>query len=149
MCVIVDTNVISQVLFDTSDPRFEPLRDGLYGARRPLQLVFGGRLNEEYQRNGRVRRMILNLARAGRAKRLPDEEVDAETRSLAEACVCQSDDPHVIALARLSRARILVSLDEDLRSDFKDHRLVNNPRGKVYTKAAHRGLLKRCELGTR
>lgn len=43
-----------------------------------------------------------------------------------------SNDPHVIALADVSGARILYSNDENLRDDFRNSVLVSSPRGKLY-----------------
>ena len=61
-------------------------------------------------------------------------------RAVAPQCV--SDDPHVIALAQESGARLLCSLDEALHTDFTNPRLINAPRGHVYQNAAHKHLIR-------
>ena len=43
----------------------------------------------------------------------------------------QSDDPHVLALAQVSGDRLLDSNDSALQGDFKNRRLIDNPRGRV------------------
>ena len=55
-----------------------------------------------------------------------------ETR-LEKKGLCISDDPHVIALARISGARLLCSNDKDLQQDFGTKNLIDRPRGKVYS----------------
>ena len=45
----------------------------------------------------------------------------------------QSDDPHILALAVVSGARLLYSNDRLLQHDFKNPALINQPRGKVYS----------------
>ena len=41
--------------------------------------------------------------------------------------------PHVLALAQVSGARLLYSNDQTLQRDFKNSKLIKNPRGNVYT----------------
>ena len=55
----------------------------------------------------------------------------------------QSDDSHVIALARASGARLLYTGDTALIADFKDKRLIDKPRGRIYSGAANSDLLTR------
>ncbi len=82
-----------------------------------------------------------------------DEEVDTETKALKANGLCKSNDPHVLALAQVSGARLLYSNDKDLQQDFKNKALINSPRGKVYSTLenkdftlSHRRLLGRNNL---
>lgn len=151
MCVIIDANVAHRVLSTEEDPEFEPIQDALLGGKRgkALQMVYGGRLRREYDRLSAQRRLIVELDRSGRARLIPDAEVDAQEEVLSSAGVCESDDPHIIALAIISGARLLCSLDAALLRDFRDHRLVAKPRGKVYKTRKHRHLvaktMRECE----
>ena len=43
-----------------------------------------------------------------------------------------SNDFHIIALAQLAGARMLYSRDRELHQDFRNSKLVDRPRGKVY-----------------
>ena len=75
-----------------------------------------------------------------------DTEIEAEIRwikkqKLPKKMKPKSNDLHVIALARISGARLLYSDDKKLRKDFKNKHLVNSPRGKVYSKEDHQHLL--------
>ena len=63
--------------------------------------------------------------------RVNDSLVEAETDKLISDNSCRSNDEHVIALARLSGARVLFADDQLLRDDFRNPDLINNPRGKL------------------
>ncbi len=142
MCLIVDTNVAHLALCHPADPEFEPVYRSLFGEGRPEQnLVYGGALASEYDKSGRISSAVQELLRTGRARREDDKAVDAETRCVKPQC--KSNDPHIIALARLSGVRLLCTHDRrsGLIADFKEKRLVDKPRGKVYTKQRNSHLL--------
>ena len=107
-------------------------------------LVYGGRLADELRRIDNARRLVLVLQRAGRARLIDKYELEVEEMNLKRTGLCQSDDLHVIALARVSGARTLCSKDAHLCRDFKNHKLISNPRGSVYRTAtkAHKKLLR-------
>lgn len=147
MClVIVDVNVAPRVLLTSSDPEFSALHRALFGKKRPNAiLTYGGRLTREYRQNYGLGRVLATLDRAGRARAVADAHVDAATRLIAEGGVAASNDHHILALARVSGARILCSQDGKLRADFKKRELVNSPKGKLYSSAAHtRIILHNC-----
>ena len=84
-------------------------------------------------------------------------KVETKTETLIAAGGYGSDDPHVLALAQMSGARLLYSNDKELRNDFKNRKLIHSPNGKVYStlitknfKRSHRELLARtvCCLPT-
>jgi hypothetical protein len=104
--------------------------------------VYGGRLKRELIKNAQVRRLIALLDSVGRARQVSDSDVDTEEAALLQAEACLSDDPHVIALARVSDARVLCSEDVDLIADFRNKRLIDEPRGKIYSRPAHAHLLR-------
>ena len=85
-------------------------------------------------------KMLRQLDQAGRAKAVPDAPVDARMKLVAPQCV--SDDPHIIALALVSGARLLCSLDQALHTDFTNPKLINSPRGNVYQNATHEHLVR-------
>jgi hypothetical protein len=133
MCLIIDNDVVQKVLV-AQQPDYSPVLRALTARRHCL--VYGGELREQYQRNHEVARKIVSLDKAGAARAISDDLVASEIMSLANAGLyCRSDDPCVIALARVSCARVLCSADIDLQRDFTNPRLVNNPRGKVYKRA--------------
>lgn len=146
MCLIVDNNVAARTLTKPGDPDFGPVHDALFSTtpQVPAKLVYGGTLKREYFLSPLIRRLILLLDQAGRARQIPDTEVDAEAQALSDAGGCKSNDHHIIALARIGHARLLCSHDQLLHADFTCKSLVDNPRGKVYQTASHKHLLRTC-----
>lgn len=138
MCAIVDANLASHFFGDPVDEELRPFWNWI--ARGRGALVAGGRNLDELSRVGDASRALRNWERAGRAWFAPHEEVEAETRRVTNQC--RSDDPHVIALARVSGARLLCSEDKRLHADFDNRDLINNPRGKVYQDSSHAHLLR-------
>jgi hypothetical protein len=49
----------------------------------------------------------------------------------------RSDDPHVLAVALVSGARVLFSFDAALCDDFRDRRIIKDPRGKILRSEPH------------
>jgi hypothetical protein len=132
--LIVDANILG-IFFQNQD--FKPIHKAFKEKR--WQLSFGGTKQlEEYARVYVAFTLILELQRSGRAFKEDTEEIDkCETVNVS---VCKSDDPHIIALAQISGARLLCSHDEGLASDFTNAKLIK-PRGKVYKNASHAHLL--------
>ncbi|HEX6902358.1 MAG TPA: hypothetical protein VF789_21750 [Thermoanaerobaculia bacterium] len=140
MCVIVDANLASQVFGSPAGADFTPLIDWLQESDG--ELVVGGYLATELGRMAEPRRFLIALLRAGKARQLPEAAVLAEEQRVDETGLCRSNDRHVIALARVSGARTLCTLDRDLQRDFGNAQLVSNPRGKIYQRQEHAHLLK-------
>ena len=67
------------------------------------------------------------------------------TAELRDSNACVSDDQHVIALAQVSGARLLFSNEPNLHRDFKSKRLIDKPRGKVYSNKESKDLSKAHE----
>ena len=131
MCAILDANVAGQV-FGADRPAagrafFDWIDSG------PGRLVAGGRLLRELDTNRAFREWRLQAVLAGRITLLNDEAVDRRTGELEQENACRSNDEHVIAVAQLGGPRLLYSNDGDLQDDFADKRLIDRPRGKVYS----------------
>lgn len=147
MCLIIDNNVASTLFL--SDNKYNPYRLAYdwvqYGKGK---LVIGGRLWDEYQDAYSNRKRsttersnwVFELTRSDRAIIYPMEMVNKEEDEVRNEC--SSDDPHVIALARVSGARVLCTLDGALEADFKNGALVNSPRGHIYKNPSHFRLLR-------
>ena len=138
MCAILDANVAGQV-FGTDRPAagqafFEWIDSGRG------RLVVGGKLRRELDGNRAFRDWRLQAGLAGRVKRLNDEAVDGRARQLKQDNACRSDDEHVVAVAQLGGARLLYSNDGALQDDFDDKKLIDHPRGKVYSTRRHEDL---------
>lgn len=136
MCIIVDTNLASRI-FSRQDDNFSPILNWVEG--RKGMLVHGGRLSRELFRLREVRRILIEYDRQGFIHRSDDNSVDEEEGQVSGDC--NSDDPHIIALARVSGARVLCTNDRDLMDDFCNRNLVPNPRGHIYQRREHAHLL--------
>ena len=146
MCGIVDANVANEVFGDDPSPAGRRFFDWLAGARG--QLVVGGELRRELSRDHRFVRWLRNAIQYGRARTIPDEDVEERTDDLRQRDICNSNDKHVLALAIASGARLLYTNDNLLMDDFKNRNIVPAPPGKIYTtrdrkdfRPAHRKLL--------
>ena len=125
-CMIVDTNML-RWLTDSSQEWSQILIDLL--KRQKGKLYIGGGLREEIPQKY-LQWYNVGIG-AGWIVSVPDGEVNQETACLSDHYVLVSDDHHVVALARVSGARVLVSCDEDLRDDFRDRNLISLPPGKL------------------
>ena len=125
-CLIVDTNKL-RWLTDTNE-EISQIVVGLL-KRQKGKLYIGGDLAREYPPN--LRPWLAEGIRAGWIVNVPVGKVDQETACLLDRHVLKSNDHHVVALARVSGARVLVSCDGDLRDDFRDRNLISQPPGKL------------------
>ena len=132
MCAIVDANVSSEVFGSNQIMAGKGFFDWLnIGSGR---LVVGGKLSEElYRSSDAFRKWAQQAQLAGRVRVKSESEVDARTVQLQGGSAHSSNDPHVLALAQVSGARLLYSNDSALQKDFKDKKLIDNPRGRIYS----------------
>ena len=137
MCAIVDANVAPEVFGYSPQPTGEKFYEWLnQGTGR---LVAGGKLLEELESGSEGFRKWASVAvGAGKLRIVNKDEVDTKTGHIQSQGTCKSDDPHVIALAQVSGARLLYSNDRDLQSDFRNKQLIDAPRGKVYSTLKHK-----------
>ena len=138
MCLIVDANRLGDFLTEPPKDAVQPIRRWLRGGGK-IVYATGGKFADEI--GARARAQLAELDRSGRAIYVPDEDVQPVVEQL-EGHV-RSDDPHVLALARSSGARVLYTHDQDLIDDFTDKDIINRPRGKVYVGENNSDLLER------
>lgn len=132
MCAIVDANAAREVFGDSPPPVAEKFLEWL--ERGSGRLVVGGKLLKELEDGSPSFRSWGQTALlAGKMRTVNESEVDARTEEIEQEGAFRSDDPHILALAQVSGARLLYSNDRDLSDDFRDKRLIYNPQGKVYT----------------
>lgn len=130
MCAILDANVAHQTFGRGRLPAGVAFRKWIDSGKG--KLVVGGKLRQELCDAG-CEEWLQGAILAGDAKSIDDEKVDTEAETLEDQGLCRSDDPHVIALARLGGARLLYSNDKKLHRDFKDKNLIDSPQGKIYS----------------
>ena len=142
MCAIVDNDMRDRFFGSPVDPTLRLLwkwiddREGV--------LVIGGALRAELYGSSNARRTIQEWLRTKRAQDIDENspgKVDDETLAIAKSGLCKSNDKHVIALARVSGARLLCSGDKRLHQDFGNPELINGPRGHIYQNCSHKHLL--------
>lgn len=152
MCAIVDNNVRHEVFgtHDTQTPAGKLFLDWLDSGRGVL--VVGGHLRRELGEYRRFQLWLETAVQFGRARQIDDAQVDRETDEMISQGI-RSDDPHILALARISGARLLFTNDRDLQQDFGDSAIVQGTRGRIYTtversdvRRTHRQLLRRTDL---
>ena len=129
MCAILDASVCSRVFGGEDRPKsgkgfFEWIDRG------KGRLVIGGRLRTELFQNDEFKRWATTAVQYGRLKNCDDNLVRRRENTLSNL---NSNDPHIIALAIEGRARLLCTDDKDLMKDFKNRKLIQNPRGTVYS----------------
>lgn len=117
------------------------------------KLAIGGRLRYELGQSERFQVLLDLLLQAGSAVDIPDREVDTATETLQSQGICKSDDEHVLALAKVSGARLLFTNDRELQKDFKNREIIDGVQGRVFTTLrkpsvtrTHKELLKRGDL---
>ena len=153
MCAIVDSDVSHQVFGGKGIqiPAGEFFLDWL--DNRKGKLAVGGKLLEELSKSANFRNWLQQALQAGNAVTWSDETVAAETATLESRRICKSNDAHVLALARVSGARLLFTNDQALQEDFGNRAIIQEPRGRVYTtrlhqevSRTHQNLLNRTDL---
>lgn len=153
MCLILDANRFGDALSSPPKPDYRPIIDWLTEHGRDGVVVFGGtKFLQEIARNDRARRWFVTLERSGRAKSFDRTAIDAEERQVRRRGLCVSDDEHLIALARVSGARVFCTEDAALFKDVRNRALLSAPRGRVYRTKGHVALLchhARCQRPSR
>ena len=139
MCAIIDVNVVHELWDRGGTEAGQEFRLAVERGRVPL-VVGGSALEDELSGAGeRLRRWLQELRLSGRLTQHPEndkvvDETASQLRSLPRGSgTCRSNDHHIVALAIVSGARLLYTNDRALTGDFKDKRLIDNPRGKVYS----------------
>ena len=112
--------------------------------------MVGGKLRKELFGSKQFKIWCEEAQKAGRAKFIDDADVKKETQKFERDEDYKSDDPHILALAKISGARLLFTNDRDLQQDFGNSELIKSPRGKIYTTRetrtfgkVHKNLLRR------
>ena len=152
MCLIVDASVVGEMFGGDDTSAGKAILDWLNN--RKGTIVVGGKLLKELSRGSNkftewARQALLREV----MRRVEDTKVDRRTKQLIKDGNCKSNDQHIIALAQVGGARLLYSNDGNLQQDFRDKRLVDNPRGQVYSTrvnknftSTHQRLLRRRDL---
>ena len=148
-CLIVDANVAYKTLdLESTHEDYKKISHCLFDSYSPVRMAYGGLLRAELYKSGKEQ-VLLDLERAGKAKDFSSETLNNLAQTM-EAEGLRSNDAHIIALARISGARLLCSEDKQLHRDFKNRLLLSKPPGKVYSLSGHEDLVRTgCPQRTR
>ena len=119
MCAIVDANVAHEVF----GPNPSPAGDGFFQwiAAGRGRLVAGGKALDELERSSADFRLWAGQAvQAGNMTIVDEGELEARTERVIDRGGYRSDDPHLLALAQVSGARLLYSNDSDFAGRFQE-----------------------------
>ncbi|MDD9962408.1 MAG: hypothetical protein OXU70_09995 [Gammaproteobacteria bacterium] len=139
--MIVDANRLGRFLADPPDEDVAPVRNWIESGKGRMVYSTCGQFANEI--GGKARQRLGEYYRAGRARLISHEDFAEIEQGLRNDQRLRSDDPHILALARASGARLLFSGDHKLIQDFTSPQIINKPRGKVYSGAGNADLLKR------
>lgn len=131
MCAVVDASVMGDVFGKGQNEASSKFLEWVF--ERKSRLVVGGYQYTELCRSRKVKQWLSEGFQAGNVLINQSEDVDARAEELDKTGLLKSNDSHIVALAQISHARLLYSNDKKLHADFKNHNLINNPRGKVYS----------------
>ncbi|MDE0226675.1 MAG: hypothetical protein OXP28_16320 [Gammaproteobacteria bacterium] len=143
--MIVDASRLGRFLSEPAHEDSVPIRKWLDEQGGRIVYSTAGKFADEVV--GKVRTKLEAYYRAGKAVYVPRERFEQDAETLAPQI--RSNDPHVIALARAAGVRLLYTGDGALRDDFKDKRFIDQPRGKVYSRAGNANLLTRSVCARR
>ncbi len=132
MCLILDTNKFSEYV-NPENQDMELVRKWM---SKKGKIVYSPtlKLKQELEKHDKMRKQFEQFRENGKLNQIPEGEVEHDRRSLPQL---KSDDPDIIALARVANVKLLVSSDKDLHTDFKE--IVG---GKVYQTRDHHHLLR-------
>ncbi len=135
MCAIIDASVAHEVFGDNRPEAGEEFFRWINKGKG--RLVVGSKLLDELKKTKYNRWMRRAILYTRLVRQLPGEEVKAKTKELEKQKrkrkdTYKSNDPHVLALAQVSGARLLYVNDRDLEADFKNKNLIDRPEGKLY-----------------
>lgn len=132
MCAILDANTFHKFK-DPSNEDMVPVWKWLENKNGKIVYSNSKKFEEEWFRRG-MDDIRDQLMRSGQLK-LVSQNIEKEENKLKD--IIKSDDPHIIALALISKVKVLISDDRKLIQDFKEH----ISQGKVYKTKGHKHLL--------
>ena len=151
MCAIVDADSSGEVAAGSASDAAKAFNEWILAGE--CCLVIGGSLfrselghsasDLERAKPTTVSEWLVAVQLAGSLKNEDDQLVDLRANMIRQSGLCRSNDFHIIALAQLAGARMLYSRDHELHQDFKNPKLVDQPRGKVYPRSLNLSTSKR------
>lgn len=135
MCVILDTNCIGKFIKGTNED-IKPVRHWVYRKNGKIVYAATEKFRAEWK-GSKTRELMRELQRRNKFIEVPAQDVAERENELKE--IIKSDDEHIIALALVAEVKVLISDDNKLIADFKEHVV----QGRVYKTKQHEHLLRK------
>lgn len=136
MCLILDKNRWGDFFQNTLD--MQPIHQWLNKGKGKLVYSDYKQISEDGGPSKKMKVFIKKRSDAGQIKRIGLEKVtEAIDEINTEHSSLQSNDIHILGLAKASNTKLLCSNDQDLNEDFK--KIITN--GSIYKKQTHKHLL--------
>jgi hypothetical protein len=119
MCIIIDANQAHIISEFGRCPYYTEL---VRWVSKGGKIVSGGKLEAELFRINSMRALITEWKRSGRLVSICSVRLKELENDIRASCI--SNDPHVVALAKLSDADVVVTSDNALVGDLKNRLLV-------------------------
>ncbi len=144
MCLVIDSCVFSKV-FNKNDKKhfkFEPISEWILKGNGSV--IYGG--TKFANELGLKKLQLLKLLKdAGKAVSIENGVIDTEERVVSNLIPDTEDfdDPHIIALLRISKSRIICSDDKRMFPYIKDERLFKSrsSQPRIYQNTRNRRLI--------
>jgi rRNA-processing protein FCF1 len=147
MCIIVDASCLHHVSNETECG--QPVIRWLLNPKKAAGLIVGGQLYAELRRSSFEREkkerffgFLTELSRAGRLHKFIGPEIYEKTEEVKRTGI-RSNDPHIIALAMISKCNVVFAQDTELEKDLKNRPLVGH-KVSIYKNETHARLLTTC-----
>ena len=137
MCIILDVNMLSKFK-KQADEDMRLVWNWLQKKNSKIAYATTEKFKDEWIRGGGDS-LMRELERNKKLKLVSNQDVLNEQNEVERKI--ESNDSHIIALARVAQVKVLVSQDRSLINDFTNRELVAG--GKVYQRAEHAHLLNR------
>ena len=139
MCILLDANVLSDYLKKTRD--MVPVREWVDKKGGKIAYSPTDDLRRELKHNHQMREKFKGYMREGKLKVIDKKAVLREQKRIQRKHDLTSNDPHILALAKIGHVQVLVSQDQKLGNDFS-----SICGGKIYKRKNHKHLLQnlRC-----
>lgn len=143
MCIVIDTNVLPSVfkVDSTNHAQFKPVKDWIIKGKG--KVVFGG---SKYLAEIKEKYLVLfsELKKAGKAIYIPNDIVDKQ-EEIVNAMIVHPDfdDPHLVALLRVSKCKLICSLDKRAFPYFRHSQFFRlaADRPRIYSSITNASLL--------
>jgi predicted nucleic acid-binding protein len=126
MCIVVDTNTLSNVFKreDKKHTNFKPVLDWILEGNGKL-IVGGSKFNDElFKEIAWFRKLFLQLVDLNKVVRIDNKKVDIRQAALEQLLKHRDfDDPHLLALIAESKCRVLCTGDKRAFPFIQDRNL--------------------------